>query len=162
MQEQGHSQYIQGYLTKLSKLKHRCAWLEYDCKYRKRIRLPDWIPTRLFWYYKYGMHLPINGYPLNKGIDFTCDYLSDSIKKTVQKRRQRNSSINRGRRVFLKKPARRPAAKEKSSCTAGIFAVIPPLNSRNFRPGPLQPLPVLQETDTDAWAGLSTVRPSFL
>jgi len=85
VQEKRHSQHIQDYLIKLSKLKHQCSLLTNDCKYVKKIRLPDWISTRVFWYYKYGMYLPINGFPLNKGIDFTCDYLLDSVKRTVQK-----------------------------------------------------------------------------
>jgi len=85
VQEQRHSQYIQDYLIKLSKLRHQCSLLTYGCKYVKKIELPNWISTRVFWYYKYGMYLPINGFPLYKGIDFTCNYLLDSVKRTVQK-----------------------------------------------------------------------------
>jgi len=85
VQEKRHSQHIQDYLIKLSKLKHQCSLLTNDCKYVKKIRLPDWISTRLFWYEKFGIHLPIKGFPLKKGINFTCDYLLDLIKTTVQK-----------------------------------------------------------------------------
>ncbi|OQX64979.1 MAG: hypothetical protein B5M55_04985 [Desulfococcus sp. 4484_242] len=36
-----------------------------------------------------------------------------------------NSSITRGRRAFLKRPARRPGAEEKLSCPGATFTVIP-------------------------------------